>query len=72
VGSAPDEFCSPEEVETRLKALGCYWGCDMDDYHQVWVTAWGHSFIVPMIGNGRLCPADVLLDIEAEIRNLRP
>lgn len=62
----------PDEVERRLRALGCYWGIDLDDYHQVWLTSWGMSFTVPMIGAGRLCPAEDLGEIEAEIRQLRP
>lgn len=68
----PPDFLTPAEVEARLTALGCYWGIDMDDYHQVWVTAWGYSFIVPILGKDRVTPADVLLDIEAEVRGLRP
>lgn len=60
------------EVEARLTALGCYWGGDMDDYHQIWLSAWGWSFIVPMLGQYRVCPADVVLEIEAEIRTLKP
>lgn len=44
----------------------------MDDYHQVWITAWGYNFIVPMVGALRQCPADVLMDIEAEVRGMRP
>lgn len=63
---------SSEEVEARLHALHCYWGGDMDDYHQVWITAWGYNFIVPMVGALRQCPADVLMDIEAEVRGMRP
>ena len=61
-----------DEVERRLRALGCYWGCDMDDYHQIWITAWGMHFIVPMIGRNRLCPSEDLLEIEDEVRRLRP
>jgi len=44
----------------------------MDDYHQIWLSAWGWTFLVPMLGKERVCPADVMLDIEAEIRNLKP
>jgi hypothetical protein len=44
----------------------------MDDYHQLWLTAWGYYFIVPMVGPMRLCPADILMDIEAEVRGMRP
>lgn len=67
-----DEFVSPEDVEKRLRALACYWAADMDDYHQVWLTSWGFSFIVPMIGRSRLCLLEMLLEIEAEVRSKRP
>jgi hypothetical protein len=62
----------PDEVERRLRALGCYWGADMDDYHQIWITAWGMHITVPMIGRDRLCPQEDLQEIEDEVRRLRP
>ncbi len=67
-----DDLVPSAEVQSRLNALNCYWGCDMDDYHQVWITAWGFSFIVPMIGRDRACPIDILMEIEAEIRRIKP
>lgn len=71
-GHPSDEFVSPEDVEKRLNALACFWAADMDDYHQVWLTSWGFRFIVPMIGRHRLCPLETLLEIEAEVRSMRP
>ena len=70
--SHSDDMLPAAAVEERLHLLGCYWGADMDDFHQVWITAWGHSFIVPMHGSARACPAVGLMDIAAEVRTLRP
>ena len=44
----------------------------MDDYHQMWITAWGMYFTVPMIGRDRLCPREDMQEIEDEVRRLRP
>lgn len=62
-----------QEVEARLRRLGAFYVADMDDLHELWVTAWGHCVFVPLAGPNRtdLDEEDVL-EIEGGIRASKP
>lgn len=54
------------EIEALLKAAGAFYVSDWDDLHEMWATAWGATFMIPMAGPfGELDEQDVREIIEA-------
>ena len=63
----------PKEVEQWLEKYGSKpTGEQIDDEHWIWVTSWGHHFIVPGLGPDRLCPVGALAKIIEELEALMP
>lgn len=63
---------SPEKVAEALKVEGCKRLGPLDDSHDIWQTAWGFTFTVPVIGDDRWCPKHVLHEILSDIEQQRP
>lgn len=65
---------SQQEVAKRLNDYGCKRINErLDDETSVWVTPWGHHFLVPELGPDKVCAEYVLARIiEEEIQKTRP
>ncbi len=71
--SKADALLSKVEIEARLRGLGCYYGADMDDRHELWITPWGLGFWIPIAGP--MAPGldvDHWEEIEADILRTKP
>jgi hypothetical protein len=63
---------SKAEIEARLRAAGAMYAADLDDLHELWVTAWGFEITVRCAGPFGTLDEEDLVEIELEIRVSRP
>ena len=64
------QLCLREEVEQRLRHLGCQPAGHYLETGELWVTPSGYHLIVPSDGAYRVCDRHTLDAVEREVRIL--